>query len=189
MKKSFKRLATYLVPIFIICVVIVACVLFLLDNLPYTDDVLDVNLNQEKIVIDNTFVMNDAMGKMLSDDNENVGTNSYIEFEVTSTVDGKVKYEIYLSKEDAEPEISSKFVKVYLTDENDKAVTGFDVANIPTYYDLRVSDSNPSGRVLYSGVLKDKGSKKFRLRMWTSDTYEVTAETRMFSSILNVRVK
>ena len=37
--------------------------------------------------------------------------------------------------------------------------------------------------------LKDKGSKKFKLRMWTADTYELTATTSIFSAKIDVNVK
>lgn len=189
MNKFLKWCATYLVPTFIIGVVVALCISFLLDNLPYDNSALDVDLEQEKFVINNTLLMNDTVGKTLSVENMKVGTNGYVEFEVASKADGKVKFEVYLTKEDADPEIDSKFVKVYLTDENDKAIAGFDSASIPTYYDLRVSEIDPSARVLYSGSLKNKESRKFKFRVWTADTYELTAETKIFSIKLGVGVK
>ena len=42
---------------------------------------------------------------------------------------------------------------------------------------------------LFSGYLKDKGSKKFKLRMWTADTYELSATTSIFSVKIDVNVK
>ena len=116
-------------------------------------------------------------------------TPGYLEFEVSSSIDRKVEYEKYLTKNDFELEVPPKFVKVYLTDENDVLIESVKSSKIPTYFDLKVSDINPSGRVLYSGNLKNKGSKKFKLRMWVADTYELTVDARNFSVNLNVKEK
>lgn len=189
MKKFLRVFTTYLAPVLIIGMVVAGCVVFLLDNLPYDDSALDVDLKQQKFVIDNTFLMNDTIGKTLSVESVKQGTNGYVEFEIASKAGGKVKYEIYLTKEDAEPEIDSKFVKIYLTDEKDNAIAGYDSASIPTYYDLRVSEIDPGARVLFSGSLKNKESRKFRFRIWTADTHELVAEEKIFSVKLNVGVK
>lgn len=179
----------YILPVLIVVVVVIVCILFLLDNIPRDSSALDVSVSRKKIILNNELLLTDSAGKLLTTDNNKIGTTGYIEFEVKSTVDEKVKYEIYLNKENADPELPVKFIKVYLTDENDVALNGYNVSNIPTYYDLRVSDIDPSGKLLYSGTLKDKNSKKFRLRMWVSDTYEITSDTKIFSTILNVKVK
>ena len=101
----------------------------------------------------------------------------------------KVKYEVVLSKEDASPEIPLEYVKVYLTDENDNPLLDSSNGKVLSYFDLKVADSNLSGKLLYSGYLKDKGSKKFKLRMWTADTYELTSTTSIFSAKIDVNVK
>lgn len=189
MKKFMNFISTYLLPVIIIGAVVVICVLFLLDNLPYDNNSLDVNLSREKVVISNKYLMSDELGKKISIDNEIKGTTGYVDFDIKSRVDGKLKYEIVLVNEPSDLDIDLKYVKVYLTDSNDKAFSNFDVANIPTYYDLRVSETDASGKVLYSGYLKNKGSQTFRLRMWTSDTHEIVAQQKMFSVKLKVNVK
>ena len=106
-----------------------------------------------------------------------------------SEVNNKVKYEIYLTKNDLENEVPVKFVKVYLTDENDVPIGNFKDSRLLTYYELKVAESDPSGKLLYSGTLKGQESKKYKLRMWVADTYELTTDARVFSVELNVKVK
>lgn len=189
MKKTIDFFATYFLPVIVIGTVVVCCVLFLLENLPYDNDSIDVNFSREKVVIGNKYLMSDELGKKITFDNEIKGTTGYVEFEVKSRVDGKVKYEVILLNEKSDSDIDLKFVKVYLTDSNDKAFKNYEVSNLPTYYDLRISESDASGKLLYSGHLKNKGSQKFRLRMWVSDTHEIIAQDKMFAVNLKVNVK
>jgi hypothetical protein len=106
--------------------------------------------------------MSDDLGKKISIDNVIDGTTGYVDFNVESKVDGKVKYEVVLVKEDSFPELDMKFIKVFLTDNKDNVMYNSKFSNVPTYYELRVSDTDPSGKVIYSGYLKNKESKSFR---------------------------
>lgn len=189
MKGFFREYRLIIIPIFLVVVVIVS-LSFILTNVSHDDNALSVDyLTENKIVVSNRLPMTDEVGKMISSTNNKDGVTGYLEFEVRSNTDDKVNYEVYLTKEDLDVEVSPKFVKVYLTDDNDVALGGFDVASLPTYYDLRLSDIDPSGKLLYSGKLKNKGSQKFKLRMWVADTYELTTDSKMFSVRLNVKVK
>ena len=51
-----------------------------------------------------------------------------------------------------------------------------------------MSDDKDS-KILYTGTLKEKNSQKFKLRMWVADTHGLSAEDKLFSVKLNVRVK
>lgn len=188
--KNFNEIFRHLIlPIIIIVSVIAVCAMFLMNNLPFNDSHLDVDLKDEKIVLNNSLLLTDTMGKNLNLDNLKVGTTGYTEFEIKSKVDEKIKFEVYLLKEDAEPEVPLQFIKVYLTDENDNVIDGFDGASVPTFYDLKVSNVNLNGKLLYSGSFKNKESKKFKLRMWVADTYELTPSESIFSVKLKVGVK
>lgn len=188
--KNFGDFFRYLIlPIIIIISVILVCAMFLMNNLPFNESHLDVNFKDEKIVLNNSLLLTDTMGKNLSMDNMKLGTTGYTEFEVKSKVDEKIKFEIYLLKEDAEPEIPLQYIKVFLTDEDDNVISSFDGASVPTFYDLKVSDVNLNGKLLYSGSFKNKESKKFKLRMWVADTYEITPSENIFSVKLKVGVK
>lgn len=189
MKRFSEIFRNLVLPIIIIITVIAVCAIFLMNNLPFNDSHLDVTLNDEKIVLNNSLLLTDTMGKNLNLDNLKVGTTGYTEFEIKSKVDEKIKFEVYLLKEEAEPEIPLQFIKVYLTDENDNVIDTFAGSSVPTFYDLKVSDINLNGKILYSGSLKNKESKKFKLRMWVADTYEITPSENIFSVKLKVGVK
>lgn len=188
MKKIIEFCKYYFTPVLLVIAIIVICMVILLENLPFDNSALNVNLSTEKIVVNNELLLTDSAGKILSLENVKSGITGFVEFEVTSTVNKKVKYEIYLTKEDSEKEVSSKFVKVFLTDENDNAINGFDKASIPTYYDLSIAKGVSSGKLLYSGTLRNKATEKFKLRMWVADTYEMSLDGKMFSVKLNIDV-
>lgn len=179
--------------VFIILMVVFLLVFYLLfitNGGSYDDNVLDIKYSSKEVLtINNVLPITDAVGKDIDVQNNKEGITQYLEFEVNSVVDGRVKFEIYLTKNNVDSEIPDKFVKLYLTDQNDTPLKNFDNAAIPTYYDLKVSDIEPSGKLIYSGVLKNKESKKFKLRMWVADTYELTTDTKSFSAKLNVKVK
>ena len=189
MNKFFKSFSTYIVPLIVIGAVVVCCVLFLLENLPYDNSVLDVNISPKKVVVNNDLLMSDSLGKTISLDNYKNGTIGYVDIEIKSKADGKVKYEIILNKEEALSEVDSRFVKVYVTDFNDEALSGYTGSQVPTYFDLRVAETDPDAKVVYSGSLKNKGEVNVRVRMWVADTLEMSPESKIFSSIFSVNVK
>lgn len=189
MKNILSGFRTYFIPIFVVVLVVCLCSCFLINNIPYNSSALDVNMSKRKIIISNDLLLTDTMGKTLNNDNSKLGVSGYSEIEITSTVDGKVKYELVLDKERVEQEIPLQYVKVYLTNENNNPVKGYDRANIPTFYDLKISDKNPSAKILYSGVLKNKEKKHFKVRMWTADTYELIAKEYIFSTKISVKIK
>lgn len=190
MKNTIKKYAGVLV----VCVVAIVIIIFLISlfsGKEYSEDSITLNYlsNSKELVVSNSLPMTDEVGKNISVSNYSSGITSYVEFEVKSNVDDKIKYEIYLTKEDLELEVPVKFVKVYLTDSDDVALKYFDESQVPTFYDLRLADTNPSGKLLYSGTLKKMESKKFVLRMWVADTYGLTQEKISFSAKLNVKIK
>ncbi len=185
-KRHFKTICIYLIIIFVIVLL-----LLFFGKKDYDDSAIALNhiVGEETIVIGNGLPMTDEMGKKLSISNFKKGTNGYIEFEVKSLVNDRIKYEIYIKKDNHEVEIPLKYVKVYLVDEDNNELEYFDGSRVPTYYDLRLAEKNPSGKLLYSGSLKKNESKKFKLRMWVADTYELTPEEVNFSVKLDVSVK
>lgn len=190
MKGKIRKYAGFLI-VGVIAVGIVIILMSLIFKEDYGDDSISFNYlsDNEEIVVSNSLPMTDEVGKNISASNYKSGITEYVEFEVKSNVSDKVKYEIYLTKEDLELEVPVKFVKVYLTDSDDVALKYFDESQVPTFYDLRLADTNPSGKLLYSGTLKSNESKKFVLRMWVADTYALTPEKVSFSAKLHVKVK
>ena len=64
--KNFGDFFRYLIlPIIIIISVISVCAMFLMNNLPFNESHLDVNFKDEKIVLNNSLLLTDTMGKNL----------------------------------------------------------------------------------------------------------------------------
>ena len=77
MKRFSEIFRNLVLPIIIIITVIAVCAIFLMNNLPFNDSHLDVTLNDEKIVLNNSLLLTDTMGKNLNLDNLKVGTTGY----------------------------------------------------------------------------------------------------------------
>lgn len=190
MKIDLEEKKVYL-GIFLCLVVVFILGFIIFGRKSYDDSALSINYltDSHKAVASNTLPMTDVVGKNISIGNYKENVTGYVEFEVKSNIDDKVKYEIYLTKENRDLEVPVKFVKIYLTDFEDRPLKYFDITEVPTYYDLSLASNNPSGKLIYRGTLKGGQSKKFKLRMWVADTYELTADEVSFSANLNVDVK
>ena len=142
------------------------------------------------LMVDSSMPVTDAVGRKL-DFNSNQTKYGYSEFSLSANMEGidSVKYEIYAIPIGVAAELPSNYIKVYLTNlDNDKPLEGYDGKRVPAYQDLRVSTSNPAGKKVYSGILAKDEVKKFRLRMWLTDTYPITTEVRSFGVSLYVKV-
>ena len=137
--------------------------------------------------ITNSYPINDTDGKNLFVDNYG-GTYDYFDFEVKSNYDEDVYFEIYLTKEDFENEIELSYVKFYLMDLD----TGEEILNmdgsVPTFYDLRIATSDPGAKRLHYGLLAAGEVKKYRLKMWLSDTYSISNEVNEFEVKVHTKV-
>ncbi len=120
--------------------------------------------NSNHIVeIDNLKVISDFRGKRMFRKN-------YFDFEVVVpedyNLDKDISYDIVFSP--MSREIDFSFIKVYLTDQNNKAAKGYEGA-VPV---LSAFSLDNSGKVIYTGVLgKNNLKDKYRLRVWVSKDY------------------
>lgn len=108
--------------------------------------------------------------KKVSDFNGKLFAETF-DFEVTipeEYITGeKVEYEIVVK--DMGNKIDGKFVKMYLTNQSDKAISGFE-KTVPVYTALT---DCIDGKVIYTGAFtKDDLEDKYRLRVWISKSYE-----------------
>ena len=126
--------------------------------------------------IDKENVMSDEKGKRISD--------NYFDFSVTSpSSEGDVSYNVILNG--LGNDIDERFVKVYLTDQNNKVFNDFN-GFVPIY---NAFDDNSNGRVIYTGKITDKNvADKFRLRIWVSDKYKEQLKTDLVYEVI-VEVK
>lgn len=136
--------------------------------------------NTNVISIENAVPTSDDSGKKL------VGNKNMFDFSISARYAGvpSIRYEIY-----TEPLVQSldeKYVKVYLTNQNDVPVSGYGV-NVPTYNNLEKA-SEGNGKKLYEGNLtKSEKAEKFRLRIWVSSEFNKPEESYKFSFKVHVK--
>lgn len=194
-KKSIHKQS---IGLFIGCFIIVICILitcFFLyvhekDNVGKSATVVfSYSDDASKLFMNNSTPITDEVGRNITFLNTN--QYAYTEFSISSNMIGvdEVKYEIYAKNIGVAVEIPHRYVKLYLTDgDTDLPLKRFDATKVPTFKDLAVSVSDPSAKQIYSGTLTKDEVKNFKLRMWLTDTYPITTETRNFGILLYVRV-
>ena len=136
--------------------------------------------NTNVISIDNAVPVSDDTGKRLT------GSTNMFDFTISAKYAGlnSIGYEIYT--EPIIEDLDGKYVKVYLTDQNDIPLSGYDVT-VPTY-SSRDASSLGTGKKLYQGTLTESGkTEKFRLRIWVDSTYNMPTESHKFSFKVNVK--
>ncbi len=165
--------------LFILCLSLILTTFYIKNK----NRVVDVSLSSRSnnsISIKSKITMDDDHGKAIYYDKSKDKFQGYLEFEVVSKSTVKSKYEIY-AVEDDNVIIHPNYVKVYLTDENDNPVSGYEDFAVPTFYNLRVSSLNPKGKRLYYGTINPNEAKKYKLRVWFSDSYKLEQEDKNFS--------
>lgn len=190
MRKTRKLHSTFIIALILclVCfIVFIGCLLLYKNNdtsLKNATIVLTMDASSP-IAIDNSMPITDALGKELTyaADQTKYG---YREFSLSSNLEGldEVDYEIYVRKIGVPLELSDRYVKVYLTDEDNQAVS----EEVSTFDQLKVSESDPSGRQLYTGTLKKDEEQNFKLRVWLKDTYPIMVEVRSFAMKIYVKV-
>ncbi len=142
------------------------------------------------INIENSLPLSDEVGKNLQNSSVDGVIQGYFDFTVSASLVGNsiINYEVYSEKVIVPNEISEDYVKIYLTDGiTENPYPGYDGASVPTYSELRVAESDPAGRRLYTDTFSTTSSKNFRLRMWLADTYTISNDPKEFSIKINVK--
>ena len=147
---------------------------------------LKFSSESDSISISNMLPLSDDVGKKIESDGVN---ESYYDFSITSLSSKSADYEIYLVREDQKNRLEPEYIKLYLTDNKNNPLKGFDGVKIPTFHDLRVASTDLDGRLVYSGTISPKKTQKFRLRIWVSDTYIITTDEKKFEAKLKVKIK
>jgi hypothetical protein len=131
------------------------------------------------INLTNALPTDDTTGKAMS------GTTSEFDFTVSATFAGvsSINYEVYATP--ITTTLSGDYVKVYLTNGSDVAMTGY-TGTVPVYSGLTASSVTGSKK-LYSGTLTTSGSSQaFKLRVWVASTYNMPESSATFSFKVNV---
>ena len=145
------------------------------DLISFTYKESDTNV----ISIENAIPVADEVGKKQKD------SNSMFDFNVSTKYKGvgNINYEVYSTL--MKSTLDSKYVKVYLTDQNDNPLDGYS-KDVPVYDALSESIVE-DGKTLYKGSLKSGDVKNLRLRIWLSSEYSDGSEARTFAFKVNVK--
>lgn len=136
------------------------------------------------IKIEDALPISDEKGKKLSGDTET------FDFTVSNDSTVNVKYDVFLTP--YKNEIDSKYIKVYLTNQNDEDVSPT-TGEVPTYDMLKKYSDEDNSKILYSSELTNSNkSEKLRLRVWISDKYDNKdnpTQSNIFAFKVNVRAR
>ena len=137
--------------------------------------------NSNGILLNNAMPTSDEIGKVSSNDN---GNNGFFDFSVSysSPKLRTMNYEIYTC-EDEKNTLDPRYVRVYLTDQNNVPIAGYEKP--VTFYELATSQTDNACKRLYYGTFQESGFRNFRLRIWLSDQYEVTELAKSFKIKVN----
>lgn len=157
----------------------------------FSDNSNDVSLVSavDSILLKNNLPLTDTSGKTLDASNVRKEFLNEIAFSVKGIgeEDKVVKYEICLINDVTGEEINSNYIKIYLTDNEDRPFNFYNGNAVPVYQNLKISEGRADGKVIYSDVIKGKEIKKFKLRVWLSDAYILNETDRYFSAKIVVR--
>ena len=185
-KKVFNyRGILFLSSIFLIFIII-NCLPFVLKK-EQSDLLFD---GESEIVVLSKLPITDGSAKELKLDTVQEGIIGYAEFSVKmpDKFRGISRYEIYLDDITAKETFKYDYIKVYLTDFNDRPYKQYIGNSVPSYKDLRVSLNDASKKILISDELKAGEEKKYKLRIWLSDTYVLSNVEKEFKGKIGVKV-
>lgn len=132
----------------------------------------------------------DSSAKKIKLETVQDGIIGYAEFSVKlpDNVRGNIKYEIYLDDITERETFKYDYIKVYLTDFNGNPYKQYIGNSVPSYKDLRVSLNDSSKKILLSDEVRTGDEKKYKLRIWLSDTYVLSNSEKEFKGKISVRV-
>lgn len=145
--------------------------------------------DQGRVSITNKLPLTDNVGRRIELNDEHRDIQGYLECTLQSNSSAKLDYELYLLKDLGEGLIDANYIKIYLSDDFDVAMEGYDKNAVPTYASLKVADSDPAGARLYTGSLKGREKITLKLRMWVADSYVITDEIKKFGIVLKAKIK
>ena len=136
------------------------------------------------IKIENALPISDEQGKKLN------GNTEVFDFTVSNDSTINVKYDVIVTP--YKNDMDDKYIKVYLTDQNDVALKPYD-SEVPTYNTLNDDKEEKNSKILYSSELTNvKKNEKLRLRVWVSDKFDnknTTTQSYIFAFKVNVRAR
>lgn len=189
--KSTKQMNTYLIIILVFITLTIVLYAYYREHYKIVARNLEVNFEKSDIIeINNKLPLSDTLGKSYNGTGMEEGIAGYSSFSITNSNDFRVKYEIYITRQNvSSKDISGKYIVFYLTDEDDKPLVGFSKNKLPVYNDFKGLDDKPISRLIYSGKLDALSTQNVKLRTWVSDAYALINEEEAFSFDIDVRIK
>lgn len=138
----------------------------------------------------NAIPLDDYVGKKLTRSNESQGVKQgYFDFSIKASGSSKekIKYQVYATLED-NSNMDTNFIKVYLTDENDRPYNGYN-SSIPVFEELNNYSEQDKSKLLYSDTVIPSNNtvQKFRLRLWVAKDYSDGSVSKTFKIKVNVK--
>ena len=188
--------------VFLLMIIIfLSTIIFLQNNVKNTinssDESLVLYSDTENITIDNSLPISDKFGKNIHDSLNN--SYKYLKFDIVNVSSSSKKYQLYIKKNKLNTnEINNKYVKIYLTNQNDLPLGIFTknkvpsyvdlkyINDLPSYVDLKYINDLPSSKILYSDIIDKYQKKSFHIKVWVTDNY-VSSNENYFSFDIGVR--
>lgn len=185
--KKFHWLKITFVSILVLLITLLFIIIFIKEN----ESSHVVKMDSDVVCsIENKVPISDLAGLSLDINEIDEGIVGEVQFEIETVSDDhkSFNYEIYLIEENDDMRISGNYVKICLFDEQGNILNSVNKNDIPTFSSLKVSSSYAYAKRVYLGKTSGNGVKKFRMRIWLSDSYFSGLESRSFSVRLGVRV-
>lgn len=142
-------------------------------------------VNNSYILLENALPISDKQGKELN------GDRNVFDFNISASYDSstRIKYDIF-TEPVGNNTLPEEYVKVYLTDQSNIPIDGYNRDIVPTYDSLKNYDYNgkTNGKLLYSSYMTSSNStKKYRLRIWVASDFADGTNQYDFSFKVNVK--
>lgn len=144
--------------------------------------------DNRNVYLENTLPVTDKIGKELDGVSSSKSIQGFKEFSIENNYDKKIDYQIYLKvKNSCENMIDEEYIKLYLTDNSNNPLSGFENNKLPTYSSISSLNDKPDSKLLYTGSINKNSISKFRLRVWVSDLYSINRDKECFSFDIYVK--
>ncbi len=139
------------------------------------------------IYLNNSLPMGDERGKSLDGKGTDVGVQGYLEFTIKEEKGKNSRFAIVILKKKVAKEINGNYIKLYLTDIKDNALAGYDGKLIPTFNSLEGANNDTDEKILFKDKIKANEEKKYKLRVWLSDTSAIEKDKKEFKIHLDAK--
>jgi len=193
MWKKNKRQIVFVLTVIFILFILITSGIFLFRSVSSKEGISNDDLivhfkDDSHVVLNNKLPISDKLGKDMDGTEIEDGIYGFIEFSVQNSTSKSGSYQIYVTKDnESENMISEKYIKLYLTDENDEALGEFSGNKIPTFDSLLVPKEQLDSKLLYRDDISEREKKTYRLHVWLSDSYAVSSNSENF--IFDIKVK